>query len=299
MEQLLERSSTSSDDYNFYVYNPSKVLPAIVAVLFGIVSIVHIFFGFRGRSWVYWWAFIVGCIGETLGYIARQRSAYKPLQSEGGLGLFAGQTLFIILSPSFLAASLYMAFGRLTIWVGEEHSFINPRKITKIFVTFDVISFFVQSAGGGLYATNNVNVIKTARVILIFGFLIQIVSFGVFFVLSIDYQRRVKRAGFPAGDWSKLLSGMYIGIFLILIRSIYRFIEYVSSGSGHNGYLLTHEAFFYALETLPVFLSVVMMAYYQPGKFGLPSSKLEKIDWNGNGIPLYNKKEQLLGGVSN
>lgn len=43
-----------------------------------------------------------------------------------------------------------MAFGRIISFVGEQYSPVRATRVTKIFVTFDVLSFFIQGAGGGL-----------------------------------------------------------------------------------------------------------------------------------------------------
>jgi len=58
------------------------------------------------------------------------------------------QTLLLLLGPSFFAASIYMILGRIIrLTGGEIHSPIRPKRLTKIFVLGDVLSFCVQSGG--------------------------------------------------------------------------------------------------------------------------------------------------------
>jgi hypothetical protein len=58
------------------------------------------------------------------------------------------QSLLILLAPAFFAASIYMVLGRIIrLTDGEAHSIIRVNWLTKIFVTGDVLSFLVQSAG--------------------------------------------------------------------------------------------------------------------------------------------------------
>ena len=52
------------------------------------------------------------------------------------------------------------------------------------------------------------------------------------------------------------------------IRSVYRTIE-LSQGFG--GHLSTVEAFFYGLDTLPLFLAIVIYIPFWPGRF-IPSA---------------------------
>lgn len=52
------------------------------------------------------------------------------------------------------------------------------------------------------------------------------------------------------------LTTLYVGIGLVLIRNIFRTIEF-ADGNNTQGYFLTREAFYYGLETLPIFLCCV------------------------------------------
>lgn len=58
------------------------------------------------------------------------------------------ETLLLLVAPALFAASIYMTLGRIIISVdGEPYSLIRKRWLTKVFVTSDVICFFVQLAG--------------------------------------------------------------------------------------------------------------------------------------------------------
>lgn len=60
--------------------------------------------------------------------------------------------MFILLAPALFAASIYMILGRIiTLVGGQEHAIIRPQWLTKIFVTGDVVCFFLL-AGGGTYS---------------------------------------------------------------------------------------------------------------------------------------------------
>jgi hypothetical protein len=85
----------------------------------------------------------------TFGYIFRYFSAGTP----DSLGLYIGQSLCIILPPSLYAATIYMIFGRLVVFVDSpEASLIRPTRVTKIFVCGDVLAFLMQAGGGGQMA---------------------------------------------------------------------------------------------------------------------------------------------------
>ncbi|KAM0750053.1 RTA1-domain-containing protein [Meredithblackwellia eburnea MCA 4105] len=284
-----------TDNWHYYAYNPSKTMPIVTAVLFGACFFVLLFQMFRTRSW-YMWAFTLAALGECTGYIFRRISVDHPTGRGAALIWFILQSLWIILAPALMAASHYMCFGRLITYVGEKYSPVRAKKVTWIFVVFDVISFVVQGGGGSLYSSDNVKLYKPAKAILVCGFLIQIISFGIFGVFAILYQIRARRAGEKEGKWTVCLYTLYLGCALILVRGIFRTIEF-GSGSGGHGYLLDREAWYYGLETLPIFVCTILFIISHPSRY-IPSDRsarlhpeLELSTRGGSGISLEEAKD--------
>jgi uncharacterized membrane protein YraQ (UPF0718 family) len=64
------------------------------------------------------------------------------------LGPYLIQTLFLLLAPALLAASIYMLLGRIILVLqAESHAILGKKWLTKIFVTGDILSFLLQGAG--------------------------------------------------------------------------------------------------------------------------------------------------------
>lgn len=83
---------------------------------------------------------------EIIGYINRAIASTQT--PDWTLGPFIAATLTLLLAPALYAASIYMELGRIIRAVDGEHQcIIRLRWLTKIFVTGDVFSFLVQSAG--------------------------------------------------------------------------------------------------------------------------------------------------------
>lgn len=58
------------------------------------------------------------------------------------------QSTWILLAPTLVAASIYMELGRIIrLTNGEPHSIISSSKITKVYVTGDIVCLLVQSGG--------------------------------------------------------------------------------------------------------------------------------------------------------
>lgn len=83
---------------------------------------------------------------EIIGYIGRAMSSKQ--SPNWTLGPYIVQTLFLLLAPALLAASIYMLLGRIILVLqAESHALLKKKWLTKIFVTGDVLSFLLQGAG--------------------------------------------------------------------------------------------------------------------------------------------------------
>jgi hypothetical protein len=83
---------------------------------------------------------------EIIGYIGRAASSKQ--SPNWTLGPYLVQTLFLLLAPALLAASIYMFLGRIILVLqAESHALMKKKWLTKVFVTGDVLSFLLQGAG--------------------------------------------------------------------------------------------------------------------------------------------------------
>lgn len=205
---------------------------------------------------------------EVIGYIGRCIAH----NSTGKLMPFILQNFFILLAPALFAASIYMVLGRIIRSVrGEQHSLIRIHWLTRAFVLGDVLSFMIQGGAAGLMVTGN-NV-SLGNNIVIAGLGIQVISFGLFIATAVLFQIRINK--FPTAEsynnpnvpWKKNLNGLYAMSVLVLIRSIFRVVEY---SMGYNGYPLTHEWTLYIFDSTPMFFVMVIFYFYYPSKLRLP-----------------------------
>jgi hypothetical protein len=107
--------------------------------------------------------------------------------------------------------------------------------------------------------------------IVIAGLSLQVATFVVFLIASIDFHIRMNRktkaaavSGEAAGDWKKMLWIIYSVSALILFRCTFRLVEYAM---GNSGYLIAHEWTLYAFDAVPMFLVLVLMLVLQPTKY--------------------------------
>lgn len=205
---------------------------------------------------------------EFLGYIARILSHNDPCTRNP----FIMQSLLLLLGPALYAASIYMILGRIVLLTdGEAYSLVRRTWLTKIFVGGDVLCFLMQGAGGGVLATANEDKDKAqmGENLIVGGLFVQLAFFGLFVVVSALFQVRGRRhlAELPARiEWRKHLYVLYFSSVLILVRSVFRVVEYLQ---GREGYLLTHEVFLYIFDAVLMLAVMVAMNIVHPGDIAI------------------------------
>lgn len=112
---------------------------------------------------------------------------------------------------------------------------------------------------------------ETGENIIIGGLFVQLAFFGFFVVAAGIFHRRMslvptERASDPAVRWKSYLLTLYVTSALILIRSIFRVIEYLN---GNDGVLLRSEVFLYIFDALLMMVVLVWMNWFHPSELGL------------------------------
>jgi RTA1 like protein len=101
-----------------YGYYPNIAGNAIYVVIFAICALAQIGLGITYRVKFYSTLVFLGCTGEAVGYIGRIVLHSNPWNDAG----FILQVLLLIISPSFLAAALYLTLKQLVPHHGPKYS---------------------------------------------------------------------------------------------------------------------------------------------------------------------------------
>lgn len=200
------------------------------------------------------------------------------------------QSIFLLLAPVLFAASLYMTLGRLIRAVqGDSYSIISPRWLTKVFVAGDVASFFIQGGGAGFMVQgSNPDSMKTGQNIIVGGLVLQVVMFAFFIVTGLHFNIRFRRHA-PTTEtsaripWQGTLNMLYVTSSFVMVRNIFRVVEYVG---GSDGYLLSTEWPLYVFDGV---LMLFTMSYF----FWRYPSEI-KLDGSQQGMPLRSVDEESV-----
>ncbi|KAL1614525.1 hypothetical protein SLS54_009699 [Diplodia seriata] len=255
------------DGFVLYHYDPSTPLAIAFVALFANTTLLHIWQLVRRRTW-YFIPFVVGGIFETVGYLGRFISSRQT--PDWKTWPYAMQSLTLLLAPAFFAASIYMVLGRIVrLTDGSAHSPIPVKWLTKIFVLGDVISFLGQSAGGGMLSkADTANEVKWGERIIIGGLCVQLLFFGLFMIVAAIFHIRILRVPTATADaltvpWRRFLVVLYVASALIMVRSVFRVVEYIQ---GSEGYLMSKEMFIYIFDASLMFLTMVIFNIWHPSR---------------------------------
>jgi len=246
-------------DYYLWRYIPSLPAAIVFIALFGIITALHSWRMFRRRLWFYI-PFVIGGVFEAVGYVGRA----KANSGTDVLMPYVIQSFFLLVAPALLAATIYMTLGRLITSVnGAEYSIIRPRWLTRLFVIGDLASFMVQGGGAGMMTSGNNQ--KLGEHIVVGGLWVQIIMFGLFMITSaIFHVRFMKKSPMVAvcgPAWTRMMYTLYAVSLMIMVRSVFRVIEYTL---GHDGYPLNHEWTLYVFDSVLMWLSMVIYFLFGP-----------------------------------
>ncbi|KAM0322762.1 hypothetical protein ACHAQA_009353 [Verticillium albo-atrum] len=257
--------------YPLWLYLPNTAAAVIFTMLFAAGTAAVVWRTIKARAW-YCTVLIIGGLFQVVGYAARIAARDQTDQ----LVPYIIQSTLILVAPALFAASVYMVLGRVITSVhGETYSPIRPKTLTALFVTGDVLSFAVQASGAGVMVQDGQQ--DMGEKIILAGLFIQIIIFGLFIVTSYIFHTRINKnrpdtSRTYGTHWRTILFMLYAVSGLIMIRSIFRVIEYAM---GNDGYLLSHEWTLYIFDALLMFVVVALFAWYFPGSFKTKAADME------------------------
>lgn len=181
----------------------------------------------------------------------------------------------VIIAPNIVQAYLYAVVSKLIFWSDIKPTLTIKRRakwIPILFVTLDLICLVIQSIGGSKLANRDLTVSQQAqaRDIMMAGLGAQVgclfifvgVTAWFFFSCPKQQQRQIK--------W--VLVSLAIGMLLIVVRNIYRMVEF-SEGSFTQGALQQNEAYYLVADPMLMLLVCALFAFFDVGVW-LPADAL-------------------------
>ncbi|KAL8825204.1 MAG: hypothetical protein Q9191_004556 [Dirinaria sp. TL-2023a] len=150
---------------------------------------------------------------------------------------------------------------------------IHPGRVLSTFIGLDVVIGALTGNGASYSAntTNSPSQIKMGRDLIRASIILQLGAFVGFIGLEVVLHQRLLKARIMNARLKMIIVLLYASSALILVRNIYRV---VSVWEGYDGYLETHEAFFYVFDATLMLVNSVMLNVKYPMNYLPQNNKI-------------------------
>jgi ABC-type multidrug transport system fused ATPase/permease subunit len=126
----------------------------------------------------------------------------------------------------------------------------------------------LKTGGGILSGANTESKLKLGDNVIIVRLIVSILSFGFFVVVLVIFHKKIldnptSTSLTTSVTWNRYLIVLYTASGLIIVRCVYRVVEYVQ---GQTGVLQSHEYYAYIFDTALVFMVMVICAIFHPSQ---------------------------------
>ncbi|KAI1412671.1 RTA1 like protein-domain-containing protein [Hypoxylon sp. FL1857] len=283
---------------SIWIYAPNKGAPVFFAVAFLATGIVHAWQATHYKSWkLTGWYALCGAIFAA-GFIVRELGAFD----YRNLTYYIASSCLVYFAPPIYELCNYYILGRILYFV-PYHSPIHPGRVL---TTFAAISFVVEALNGvGVsYESNRSlpeDVQQIGQSLLKASLILQLVVVTLFVTLAVTFQRKCRRNGINHVKVNQALLTLYISSAIILVRCIYRTVEFfgftsIDFSSPDLSPIIRYEWFFYVFEATLMLCNSVLLNIRHPRRW-LPGSN--KIYLAKDGVteikgPGYSQERNVL-----
>ncbi|KAJ5927976.1 RTA1 domain protein [Penicillium verhagenii] len=252
-------------------YLPNLPANAFFVALFGLIIGIQVLFMIKYRTWGYSIPMFFGLVLEILGYAGRIMLHTNPFDFDS----FLMYLICLTIAPAFFSASIYVCLGKIIRIYGEDIARFRPRTYTTFFVSCDITSLILQSAGGALaaIATETENSLRQTGInLMIAGLAFQVVSLFLFIILASEFAIRVRKSPKPeenefsglrqSSKWKMFIYCLGLATLTIFIRSIFRVAELKG---GFNSALANNQVDLMVLESSMVSIACIALTVAHPG----------------------------------
>ncbi|KAH9057688.1 RTA1-domain-containing protein [Lactarius vividus] len=283
---VMSSSNNSQDDLQFG-YVPTEWVCITFLAIFGISTFLHTVQAFYSR---FWWlipsAILCGFL-ELTGWSGRLWSSQNPFLDKP----YIMQAVTLIIAPTPLVAANFILLGRIIRRLGPQYSRLTPRRYTIVFVSCDIISLVVQAIGGSVASGTQTSTsqVNLGSNIALGGTVFQLVAIIVYcscaaeFLTRYAYDRPIRSTGeatrgVMGRPLKRMLYAMSVMTAFIVVRTIYRVIEFVD---GWNGKVNTTQWYFVVFDGIMIALAMLTLNAFHPGVYLRTSDYLAPTSFDG------------------
>lgn len=228
---------------------PDKNLAMFALILLIIISFIILIITFVTKCWFMLLVPITGFL-IAAGYAFRIATMSNPTMFNIG-----AMHMLLIVPPLLFAVANYECLGKVMKSKNSTSKIIYWIPI--LFIIIDVVCLLMQIYGV-TFLTNPAK-INTGLNYMLGGLVLAIIVNIIFIVMLISLTSNVQ-FGLKKEFWICL----YVTMILLLIRNVYKCIEFIQSRFG-NKYLASHEIYMYLFDFTMLFICLILFAVLHYG----------------------------------
>ncbi|CEL10112.1 Putative Parasitic phase-specific protein psp-1 (Fragment) [Aspergillus calidoustus] len=247
-------------EWSILQYRPSVPSSAVFIAIFGLSLLLNVGQGIYYHTWGYMSSLVAGCILEIAGYVGRLILYNNPFDFSG----FLLQIVCITVAPVFFCAAIYVLLSQTITHINPHISRFKPKLLYWIFIPCDIVSLVLQAVGGALSCiASTEDGVQLGVDISLAGLVFQVFTLTTFTVTFLDYLNSCRRHRMQLDRRMKVfLYLLFLSIFLILLRCVYRVVEL---HEGYFSHFFRDEVLFIALESAIMGAAAITMNLGHPG----------------------------------
>ncbi|KAJ5132528.1 hypothetical protein N7448_006686 [Penicillium atrosanguineum] len=254
---------------SLWFYAPNKGAPIAFAILFAISGAVHFYQTFRYKSWKVTGLLPWSALLFTAGFVMRTLGAFGQW---GNIGVYIASTVLLLAAPPVYETSNYFILGRMLYYI-PYHSPIHPGRVFTTFIALAVAIEAITANGAVRVASadSTVSEQNTGKALLKAALIMQIALMVGFVALAGRFHFNCSKGGVLNKKIKRTLIVLYTSCTLIIVRTIYRTVEYFTAASlnaytdiQHISPVLKQEWFFWFFEAVFMYSNTTLLNVFHP-----------------------------------
>ncbi|KAI0836795.1 RTA1 like protein-domain-containing protein [Hypoxylon sp. FL0890] len=260
-------------DGSIWIYAPNKGAPVFFAVAFLATGAAHAWQATHYKSWKLTGLYALCGALFAAGFTVRELGAFDYTK----LIFYIVSSCLVYFAPPIYELCNYYMLGRILYFV-PYYSPIHPGRVL---TTFAAISTVVETLNGlGVsYESNRSlpeDIQQTGQSLLKASLILQLIVVTLFVILAATFHMKCRRNGINHVKVNQALLTLYISSAIILVRCIYRTVEFfgftsIDPASPNLSPIIRYEWFFYVFEATLMFCNSVLLNIRHPRRW-LPGS---------------------------
>ncbi|CAI4211679.1 unnamed protein product [Parascedosporium putredinis] len=263
---------------SYYFYAPNKGAPIFFTIAFFCTGAFHLYQNIKYHSLIRTIFFPFCSLLFTAGFALRIYGSHH----FDDLNVYIASICIIYAAPPLLELQNYNILGRILYYV-PYHSPIHPGRVLSTFAFISGIIEALNGWGASLTANQSLkqSTMDVGHILIKTALLMQLAVAACFLVLAGTFHRRCRANGIRDPRVQQPLCTLYASMALIVVRTIYRVVEYFGVASLRYADpdfdpttmtpLIRYEWWFYVFEASLMLINLVMMNVRHPRKW-LPRS---------------------------